>query len=126
MGKRINKAVCNRFKKQRERILQRKSKQPHITEFFAPEHDANQTIEIQKDDDARIEFFQINNQKRIMYNEEITALAQREALFCILGQEPSTFGFNVTGINTRHPSFRPRWTGHGLTYHAINHSMPGL
>ena len=56
-----------------------------------------------KDDDfINIEFFQINHQKRIISTEEITQMAQQTEAFCILGQEPSTFGFNVTGVNTRH------------------------
>ena len=102
MGKRINKAVCNRLKKQRERTLQRKSKQPCITEFFAHEHDANQTIEIQTEDDARTEFFQINNQKRLISCEYIAQACAGLNSFIVLGQEPSTNGFNITGLNRGH------------------------
>ena len=104
MAKRINKAVCHRFKKQRERDnLKRKGKQTRITDFFGAQNDANVSLEIcNETDENRIEFFQVNNQKRIMSNEEITLLAQKVDNFCILGSEPSTYGFNVTGINTRH------------------------
>ena len=101
--RKINKAVCNRFKKQREREnIQRKATQTRITDFFNTQNDANISIEMEESDGIKIEFFQINNQKRIMSNEEITQLAQKTDNFCIIGQEPSTFGFNVTGLNTGH------------------------
>ena len=53
-------------------------------------------------EERNIEFFQINNQKRIMSNEEIMRLAESTTPFCIIGQEPSTYGYNVTGLNSRH------------------------
>ena len=37
-----------------------------------------------------------------MSSKEITQLAQKVPSFCILGQEPSTHSFNVTGLNTQH------------------------
>ena len=104
MAKRINKAICHRFKKQREREnLARKTHQSRITDFFNSNADPNVSVTIEVDVNERnIEFFQINNQKRIMSNEEITRLAESTKSFCILGQEPSTFGYNVTGLNSRH------------------------
>ena len=103
----VNKAICNRFKKQRERDnIPRGKKQTKITNFFQSQNDANISIEAEtigaRTGDEMIEFFQINNQKRIMSNKEITRLAQGTKAFCILGQEPSTYGFNITGLNTRH------------------------
>ena len=97
----INKAVCHRFKKQRERDNMPR-KQTRITDFFESQ-DPDQSLQVIHDAQANgIEFFQINNQKRIMSNNEIMRLAESEELFCILGQEPSTFGFNVTGLNSAH------------------------
>ena len=110
--RRINKAICNRYKRQREREnIPRK--QTRITDFFDG-HDANRSLQIQCEEEiVGIEFFQINNQKRIISNSEIMRLAESERSFCILGQEPSTFGFNVTGLNSGHtiiqaPTERPR------------------
>ena len=98
MAKRINKAICHRFKKQREREnLKRKGKQTRITDFFGAKDDANLSLEVcQNVDENRIEFFQINNQKRIMSNEEITLLALKIDNFCILGSEPSTHSYDVS------------------------------
>ena len=107
MGIRVIKARCNRIKNrfQRQRArenLPRKGKQTRITDFFANNCDADISIEAVNERGMRIEFFQINHQKRILSNEEITMLAQKTEAFCILGQEPSTCGFNVTGINSQH------------------------
>ena len=103
MAKRINKAVCHRFKKQREREnMGRKKKQSRITDFFNTAQDANLSIELTEQSKESIRFFQINNQKRIMSNEEIMRAAEKAGNFCIMGQEPSTFGFNVTGVNSQH------------------------
>lgn len=98
------KAICNRFKKQRDRNSQpcRKAKLARITDFFLG-RDTNESIIVEADSASQeINFFQVNNQKRIMLNEEVMRLAEKSASFCILGQEPSTHGFNVTGLNTRH------------------------
>ena len=107
MGKRVNKVrcnrICNRFKKQREREnIPKKGKQTRITDFFSSELDKDISIQIAEDRELLIEFFQINHQKRILSNEEITSLAQKTEAFCILGQEPTTHGFNVTGVNSGH------------------------
>ena len=103
MAKKVNKAICHRFKKQREREnIKRKGKQSRITDFFAG-NDENVSVLMEKEkQELFIEFCQINNQKRIMSNEEIMRLAESEERFCIIGQEPSTFGFNVTGLNRQH------------------------
>ena len=101
MARKVLKAICHRFRKQREREnIPRKNKQTRITDFFATGADIS--LEIVQDKGMNIEFFQINHQKRILSNEEITSMAQKTEAFCILGQEPSTYGFNVTGINAQH------------------------
>ena len=82
--------------------MPKKKKQTRITDFFATDCDSDIPLQVVTQGDLSIEFFQINHQKRILSNEEITSLAQRTKAFCILGQEPSTFGFNVTGINSGH------------------------
>ena len=80
----------------------RKKKQSRITDFFNTAQDANISIELTENSKETINFFQINNQKRIMSNEEIMRAAEKSGHFCIIGQEPSTFGFNVTGVNSQH------------------------
>ena len=108
MGKRVIKKrcnrICNRYQRQRERdnIPRKKGKQTRITDFFTNNCDADISIEMANERELSIEFFQINHQKRILSNEEITSLAQKTEAFCILGQEPSTYGFNVTAINSQH------------------------
>lgn len=102
-NRKLNKAVCNRFRKQREREnMQKKRKQTRITDFFKDNFDTN-LVELESGQNVDyIDFLQINNQKRIMSSQEIMRLAETSSSFCIMGQERSTYGFNVTGLNSRH------------------------
>ena len=68
MGKRVLKARCNRivnrYKKLRERDnIPKKNKQSRITDYFNT-GDADISIEVTKERDLNIEFFQINHQKK--------------------------------------------------------------
>ena len=83
--------------------MQRGKKQTRITDFFSQGHDpCINEIETQAPEIKEIDFLQANNQKRIISNEAVTYISDKLGSFCILGQEPSTYGFNVTGINSRH------------------------
>ena len=93
------KTRCNRFAHCRNRDnLQRKPKQQRITDFFnAMNEDEITHIEVQNIE--TIHFAQNNHQKRIASTELITNLTESQKQFVILGQEPSTFGYNVTGVD---------------------------
>ena len=49
-----------------------------------------------------IQCFQANNQKRIESCEILAHYCDKSELFLVLGQEPSTFGCGITGLNNRH------------------------
>ena len=46
--------------------------------------------------------YQINNQKPILSCESITKYCEDKDYFICLGQEPSTYGERVTGLNSYH------------------------
>ena len=100
MEKKSLKTRCNRFVQYRNREnQQRKPKQKRITDFFnAINEDEITPVQIQETD--IIHFAQNNHQKRIASTELITNLTEKHEHFVIMGQEPSTYGYNVTGINT--------------------------
>ena len=80
--------------------LRRKLKQKRITDFFGKQS-APLTSKIPIAD-GKILCFQINNQKRIESSEKIAHYCDDNNLFLVLGQEPSTYGNGVTGLNNRH------------------------
>ena len=51
---------------------------------------------------GKINCFQSNNQKRIESCEKLALYCDNSDLFLELGQEPSTFGCGITGLNNRH------------------------
>ena len=51
---------------------------------------------------GKIKFLQCNNQKRIDTCELIANMTDKMDSFVVIGQEPSSYGFNITGLNWRH------------------------
>ena len=102
MGKKSLKTRCNKFTTFRSRENQpRKPKQTKISEFFNEIND-HETEMVQNTVCDTIYFAQNNHQKRIVSTELITNLTEGKNRFVILGQEPSTFGCQVTGVNNKH------------------------
>ena len=94
------KTRCNKFVKLRNRDNQiRKSKQSKITEFFGDSAENKLTLKTVRDTNRFVlKCLQINHQKRLMSTENAAKIMSRKQAFLILGQEPSTFGNNVTGL----------------------------
>ena len=97
------KKKCNKFVKLRSRDnMPRKKKQARITDFFGDAKDNDYIIGISEDRQFKLPCYQVNNQKKIISTENIARLVGKSNSFLVLGQEPSSHGFNVTGLNTRH------------------------
>lgn len=82
-------------------------KQTRITDFFKQNNEQEidiDTIErpVDRIDLQEINLMQINNQKRIESTEKISHYTDSGKLFIVLGQEPSTRGMGITGLNNRH------------------------
>ena len=98
-----HKKRCNRFVRLRNRDnIPRKQKQARITDFFGDAKDNEYVIGIEPGRQFKLPCYQINNQKKIISTENIARLTGKAKSFLVLGQEPSSYGFNVTGLNTRH------------------------
>ena len=97
------KLKCNKFarKRNKDNIPRKQTK---ITDYLNASPDTEFTVELAEKNChvGNIKFMQINNQKRIMSTEETSRLASQLNSFCVLGQEPSTFGFNITGLSRNH------------------------
>ena len=107
--------------------LKRRPQQTRITDFFGNKPAPTiRKIEIY---DGKIKCFQINNQKRIESCERIANYCDNSESFIVLGQEPSTFGCGITGLNNRHNKTyavmeRPRayiYTHKNLTTWPLDH-----
>ena len=80
--------------------LKKRPKQKRITDFFKGSNPpVIKEVIIPK---GKISCFQWNNQKRIESCEKIAHYCDKAELFLVLGQEPSTFGCGITGLNNRH------------------------
>ena len=99
---------CNKFPCKRGRDNLPRLKQNKITSYFNSATDNQHTLELLHNNDnaeflkSNIHFLQINNQKRIMSTESTSRIASNLNSFCVLGSEPSTVGFNITGLNKTH------------------------
>ena len=51
---------------------------------------------------GKISCFQANNQKRIESCEKLAYYCDNKESFLVLGQEPSTLGMAITGLNRHH------------------------
>ena len=105
----------NKFVKQRARENQvRKGTQSRITDFFGNAGENEHTIEVLNTyANSLIKGFQINNQKRGISMEKLSSLLSKTKDFVVLGQEPSSYGYNVCGLNKFHtliqaPVHKPR------------------
>ena len=78
--------------------------QKRITDFFSSSKENELTIDLVKNYNTynKIKFLQCNNQKRIDSCEYIANLTDKMDTFVVLGQEPSCYGFNITGLNRKH------------------------
>ena len=80
-----------------------KTKQRKITDFMPdrPPPNIPKTISTTIDT-TEIKCFQLNNQKRIISCEKLNQYCEEAKSFLCLGQEPSTYGTKVTGLNSYH------------------------
>ena len=80
--------------------LPRKIRQKRITDFFGNRE--NPRTAFVKIDENKIVCYQSNNQKRIESCEKLAHYCDKLDHFLVLGQEPSTYGCGITGLNNRH------------------------
>ena len=105
------KLKCNKFARKRTRDNLPRKVQKKRTSFFNTAGDSEYTVELEDNATKEVrtttlKIFQINNQKRIMSTEETSRHVSRLNNFCVMGTEPSTNGFNITGLNRTHKLFQ--------------------
>ena len=94
---------CNRFVRMRNRDnIPKKQKQAKITDFFGDAKDNDYVVGIGKTSHFKMNCYQINNQKKLISTENISRITGVANSFMVLGQEPSSYGSSVTGLNPRH------------------------
>ena len=105
IGKKGKKESHQRFKTRNAQAanMGRKNRQSRITDFFQTDNEDIRTFQRTIDQTlSKIACFQANNQKRIESCEKLALYCDKKDNFLVLGQEPSTFGMQITGLNRNH------------------------